>query len=177
MSLERPGAVTLKGGPLTLVGPELKVGDRAPDFAVVDKDLKPVSLADTEAGVRILSVVPSLDTPVCDTQTRRFNKEAADLPDVQIYTISMDLPFAQSRWCAAAGISKIKMLSDYQHADFGQNYGTLIKELRLDARAIFVLDSAGTLRHVEYVKEVGEHPDYEAALAVTKELSGEGTAP
>jgi thiol peroxidase len=172
MSVERSGAVTLKGGPLTLVGPELKVGDQAPDFALVDKDLKPVNLADTEQSVRIFSVVPSLDTPVCDTQTRRFNQEAADLPGVQIYTVSMDLPFAQSRWCAAAGINKISMLSDYQSGDFGQKYGTLIKELRLDARAIFVLDPEGTLRHVEYVKEVGEHPDYDAALAVTRELAG-----
>ena len=174
MSVERPGAVTLKGGPLTLVGPELKVGEQAPDFAVVDKDLKPVKLADTEAGVRIFSVVPSLDTPVCDTQTRRFNKDAADLPGVQIYTISMDLPFAQSRWCAAAGINKITMLSDYQHGDFGENYGTLIKELRLDTRAIFVLDSTATLRYVEYVKEVGDHPSYEAALAATRELVAGG---
>jgi thiol peroxidase len=172
MSLERPGAVTLKGGPLTLVGPELKIGGQAPDFAVVDKDLKPVNLADTEDGVRIFSVVPSLDTPVCDTQTRRFNQEAAGLPGVQVYTVSMDLPFAQSRWCAAAGIDKIKMLSDHQTGDFGQKYGTLIKELRLNSRAIFVVDEMGTLRHVEYVKEVGDHPNYEAALAVTRELIG-----
>jgi thiol peroxidase len=171
MSLERPSAVTLKGNPLTLIGPELKVGDQAPDFTVVDKDLKPVSLADTEQSVRVFSVLPSLDTPLCDTQTRRFNKEAADLSGVQIYTISMDLPFAQTRWCAAAGISKIKMLSDYQQGAFGENYGTLIKELRLDCRAIFVLDAAGSIHYVEYVKEVGEHPDYEAALAVTRELA------
>jgi thiol peroxidase len=172
MSSERPGAVTLKGGPLTLVGPELQAGDQAPDFAVVDKELKPVSLGDTEGSVRIFSVVPSLDTPVCDTQTRRFNQEAVELPGVQIYTISMDLPFAQSRWCAAAGISKIKMLSDYQTGDFGQKYGTLIKELRLDSRAIFVVDEAGILQHVEYVGEVGDHPDYEAALEATKKLVG-----
>jgi len=170
MSVERQGAVTLKGNALTLIGPELSVGDQAPDFAVVDRDLKPVSLSDTADSVRIFSVVPSLDTPVCDSQTRRFNKEASDLPGVQIYTVSMDLPFAQSRWCAAAGINKIEMLSDYQTGDFGRNYGTLIKELRLDARAIFVVDQDGTVRHVEYVKEVGDHPDYEAALAATKEL-------
>ena len=170
MSFERPGAVTLKGGPLTLVGPELKVGDQAPDFTAVDKELKPVGLTDTEESVRIFSVVPSLDTPVCDTQTRRFNQEATALPGVQIYTISMDLPFAQSRWCSAAGINKVKMLSDHQNGDFGEKYGTLIKELRLNARAIFVLDSAGTLQHVEYVEEVGDHPDYEAALEVTRNL-------
>lgn len=172
MSIERLGAVTLKGGPLTLIGPELRVGDQAPDFEVVDKDLKPVSLGDTKNSVRIFSVVPSIDTPVCDTQTRRFNQEAASLPGVQIYTISMDLPFAQSRWCAAAGVDKVKMLSDHAGGDFGRKYGTLIKELRLDARAIFVVDEAGTLRHVEYVKEVGEHPDYTAALAVTGGLVG-----
>jgi thiol peroxidase len=172
MSQERPGAVTLKGGALTLVGPELKVGDKAPDFTAVDKNLEPVSLRDTNQTVRIFSVVPSLDTPVCDTQTRRFNQEAASLPNVGIYTISMDLPFAQSRWCAAAGISKIRMLSDHVTGDFGRSYGTLIKELRLDTRAIFVLDGDGIIRHVEYVQEVGEHPDYEAALAVVKELVG-----
>ena len=170
VSIERPGVVTLKGGELTLLGPELKVGVQAPDFAVVDKDLKPVSLTDTEGSVRIFSVVPSLDTPVCDTQTRRFNREASELPGVQIYTISMDLPFAQSRWCAAAEISKIKMLSDYQTGDFGQKYGTLIKGLRLDTRAIFVVDQEGTLQHVEYVGEVGDHPDYEAALQVARKL-------
>jgi len=172
MSIERPGAVTLKGGPLTLIGPELKVGDQAPDFEVVDKELKPVTLGDTGNGVRIFSVVPSIDTPVCDTQTRRFNQEAADLPGVQIYTISMDLPFAQSRWCAATGVERITMLSDHVGGDFGRKFGTLIKELRLDARAIFVLDGAGILQHVEYVREVGEHPDYEAALGVTSSLVG-----
>ena len=172
MSIERPRAVTLKGGPLTLIGPELKVGDQAPDFEVVDKDLKPVSLNDTGDSVRIFSVVPSIDTPLCDTQTRRFNQEAASLPDVRIYTISMDLPFAQSRWCAAAGVSKVNMLSDHVGANFGRNFGTLIKELRLDARAIFVVDQEGVLQHVEYVKEVGEHPDYEAALEVVSRLVG-----
>lgn len=171
MSSERQGAVTLKGNPLTLVGPKLRVGDRAPEFTVVDKDLKPVNLNDTAGSVRIFSVVPSLDTPVCDSQTRRFNQEAAALPGVQIYTVSMDLPFAQSRWCAAAGISKIKMLSDYQTGDFGKQYGTLIKELRLDARSIFVVDEGGTLQHVEYVGEVGDHPDYQTALEVAKKLS------
>ena len=172
MSEERPGAVTLKGGALTLVGPELKVGDKAPDFKAVNQNLEPVTLADTKQAVRIFSVVPSLDTPVCDTQTRRFNKEAASLPGVEIYTVSMDLPFAQSRWCAAAGISKIQMLSDHTTGEFGRSYGTLIKELRLDTRAIFVLDEGGTLQHVEYVKEVGDHPDYDAALGVVRGLTG-----
>lgn len=172
MSLERPQAVTLKGNPLTLIGPELKAGDKAPDFTVSDQALKTFSLADTKGGVRIFSVVPSLDTPVCDTQTRRFNKEASELPSTTMYTISMDLPFAQNRWCATAGVDKVVMLSDHKDANFGASYGTLIKELRLDTRAIFVLDGDGVIRHAEYVGEVGDHPDYEAALKVARELSG-----
>lgn len=170
MSKERSGAVTLKGNPFTLVGPELKVGDQAPDFEVVDSSLAPFTLANTEAGARIFSVVPSLDTPVCDTQTRRFNKEASELEGVTIYTVSMDLPFAQKRWCAAAGVNKLVMLSDHRSGDFGQKYGTLVKELRLDTRALFVIDAQGVIRHVEYVKEIGDHPDYESALAAVKGL-------
>lgn len=167
-SVERPGAVTLRGNPLTLIGPELKVGDRAPDFVCVDTALKPVTLADTGNTVRIFSVVPSLDTPVCDAQTKRFNEETSRLPGVQIYTISMDLPFAQKRWCGAFGVDNLKMLSDHREASFGRNYGTLIKELRLESRAIFVLDKDGIIRHVEYVKEVADHPNYEAALTVAR---------
>jgi thiol peroxidase len=170
MSVERAGAVTLKGKPLTLVGPQLEVGEQAPGFEAIGKDLQPVKVDYAGAKVRILSVVPSLDTPVCDTQTRRFNKEASELPDVEIYTISMDLPFAQSRWCAAAGVNRIVMLSDHLKRDFGQNYGTLIKELGLDSRAIFVVDDKRILRHVEYVGEVGDHPDYEAALSAVRKL-------
>jgi len=172
MSLERPAAVTLKGNPLTLVGPELRTGDKAPDFNVVDLQLKPVTLADTSGKVRIFSVVPSLDTPVCDTQTRRFNQEAYKLEGTQVYTVSMDLPFAQNRWCTTAGVSSVKMLSDYQQASFGQNYGTLIKELRLNSRAIFVIDEEDTLRYAEYVGEVGDHPDYEVALAAVRSVLG-----
>ena len=172
MSLERPGAVTFKGNPLTLVGPELSVGDKVPDFKVVTRDLSPFGLADTEGTARIFSVVPSLDTPVCDSQTRRFNKEASQLPGVKIYTVSMDLPFAQARWCAAAGVDKLVMLSDYQTGAFGTAFGTLIKELRLDTRAIFVVDQTGTIRYVEYVKEMTSHPDYDSALVAAKEASG-----
>jgi thiol peroxidase len=172
MGQERPNAVTLKGNALTLIGPELKVGEKAPDFTAVDVNLKPVKYSDTQGKVRIFSVVPSLDTPVCDTQTRRFNSEAAELEGVQIYTISMDLPFAQNRWCTTAGVSKLKMLSDYQTASFGENYGTLIKEIRLNSRAIFVLDSDGIIQHAEYVGEVGEHPDYDAALEAARDLIG-----
>jgi len=170
--MERTGAVTLKGKPLTLVGPELKVGDRAPEFVCVDNDLKPVNLAQTGKEVRIFSVVPSLDTPVCDAQTRRFNEEAAKLPGVEIFAISMDLPFAQRRWCGAFGIDRVKMLSDHREASFGTAYGTLIKELRLESRSIFVVDRNNVIRHVEYVKEVTDFPDYEAALAVARSLTG-----
>jgi len=166
--MERPGATTLRGNPLTLVGPELKPGDPAPDFSLVDGSLKPVSLADTAGQVRIISVVPSLDTPVCDAQTKRFNEEAASLPGIDILTVSMDLPFAQKRWCGAFGVDKVKMLSDHKDASFGSHYGTLIKELRIESRAIFVLDRNNQVRHAEYVKEVADHPDYEAALRAAR---------
>jgi thioredoxin-dependent peroxiredoxin len=171
MPVKQPHAVTFKGDSLTLVGPELRVGDRAPDFTVTTRDLKPFTLADTEGKARIFSVVPSIDTPLCDTQTRRFNKEASNLPGVRIYTVSMDLPFAQSRWCTVAGVDKVVMLSDHQAASFGRNYGTLVEGLRLEARALFVLDAAGVIRHVEYVKDVSSHPDYDAALAAAREVS------
>src|ERR1700680_5256509 len=130
-SMERPGATTMKGNPLTLIGPELQPGDHAPDFNVVDGTLSTVNLEKTGNHVRIISVVPSLDTPVCDLQTKRFNEEAAKLPGVDILTISMDLPFAQKRWCGAFGVDKIKMLSDHRTGSFGEAYGTLIKELRI----------------------------------------------
>ena len=167
--MERAGATTLKGNPLTLVGPELKVGDAAPDFNVVDKGLKPVTLKDTGDAVRIFSVVPSLDTPVCDAQTKRFNEAAAALPGVDIYTVSMDLPFAQSRWCGAFAVDRVQMLSDHVSASFGQNWGTLIKELRIESRAIFVVDQANVLRYVEYVREVADFPNHDAALAAARE--------
>ncbi len=166
--MERPGATTLKGNPLTLIGPELKAGDAAPNFTAVDNNLKTVTLAETGGNVRIISVVPSLDTPVCDAQTKRFNEEAARLPNVDILTVSMDLPFAQKRWCGAFGVDRVKMLSDHKGADFGTHYGTLIKELRIESRAIFVLDRHNTIRHVEYVKEVADHPNYETALAAAR---------
>jgi thiol peroxidase len=168
---ERAGATTLRGNPMTLIGPELKPGDKAPDFEVVNDTLKPVNLDATGHKTRIFSVVPSLDTPVCDAQTKRFNEEAAKLKDVDIYTISMDLPFAQKRWCGNYGVDKVKMLSDHKTGSFGEHYGTLIKELRIESRAIFVVDKDNTLRHVEYVKEVGEHPNYEAALQAVKSAS------
>lgn len=169
--MERPGAVTLRGQPLTLIGPELKPGDQAPDFDVVDTSLSPVNLAKTGNAVRIFSVVPSLDTPVCDAQTKRFNDEAGKMPGVEVYTISMDLPFAQKRWCGAFGVDHVKMLSDHRNASFGQAYGTLIKELRIESRAIFVLDKDNVIRYVEYVKEVADFPDYEAALSAARALA------
>lgn len=170
--MERPGATTLKGNPLTLVGPELKPGDPAPDFEVVNNSLETVNLAKTGNSVRIFSVVPSLDTPVCDAQTKRFNEEAARLSGVDIFTISMDLPFAQKRWCGAFGVDRVKMLSDHRTGSFGAAYGTLIKELRIESRAIFVLDKNNVIRHVEYVKEVADHPNYDAALAAARSLLG-----
>jgi len=157
---------------MTLVGPEAKTGQKAPDFQGVDNSLQPVTLASTGQGVRIFSVVPSLDTPVCDIQTKRFNEEAGKLPGVTIYTFSMDLPFAQKRWCGAYGVDHVKMVSDHRDASFGTAYGTLIKELRILSRAIFVLDKDNTLKHVEYVKEVGEHPNYDAALSAARAAMG-----
>src|SRR5664279_1144644 len=166
--MERPGATTMKGNPKTLVGPELKVGDAAPDFSVVDGGLKTVTLKDTGNHVRIISVIPSLDTPVCDAQTKRFNDEAAKLADVDVITVSMDLPFAQKRWCGAFGVDKVKMLSDHKDGSFGSHWGTLIKELRIESRAIFVLNKDNSVRYVEYVKEVADFPNYDAALAAAR---------
>jgi thiol peroxidase len=153
---------------MTLVGPELKAGDKAPDFNAIDDALKPVNLAATGTGVRIFSVVPSLDTPVCDMQTKRFNDESGKLGGITIYTVSMDLPFAQKRWCGAFGVDHVKMVSDHRDASFGQAYGTLIKELRILSRAIFVVGKDNVIKHVEYVKEVSEHPNYDAALAAAR---------
>lgn len=167
MATERAGATTLQGKPLTLVGPELKVGDAAPKFTII-KGREKYAFAPAADKVRIISVVPSLDTPVCDQQTRRFNEEAAKLPKVEILTVSVDLPAAQGRWCGAAGVDKVTCLSDHYDTSFGQAYGVLIKELRLLARAIFVVGKDGKLKHVEYVKEVASHPNYDAALAAAK---------
>ena len=168
---ERGGGVTFKGNPLTLIGPEITVGSPAPDFHVVAQDLSPASLATFTGKTILISVVPSLDTPVCDAQTRRFNQEAATLPNVEVLTISMDLPFAQKRWCGAAGIDRVKVLSDHKDASFGIAYGTLIKELRLLSRSIFVVDGKGAIRYVEYVPEIASHPNYDAALAAARQLA------
>jgi len=169
---ERAGVVTFKGNPLTLLGPEIRPGDRAPDFQVLSQDLSQVKLSDARGKVRLISVVPSLDTPVCDAQTRRFNQEASRLPaGVEIWTISMDLPFAQRRWCGAAGIDRIKVLSDHRDANFGLAFGCLVKELRLLARSVFVVDQQDTIRHVEYVRELTTHPNSDAALAAVRQLT------
>jgi len=158
---------------MALAGPELKVGDKAPDFACVDNSLKPVTLADTGRNVRIFSVLPSLDTPVCDAQTRRFNEEAANLHGVDIYTVSVDLPFAQKRYCNAFAVDRVKMLSDHRDCSFGTHYGTLIKDMRIESRALFVLDRDNVIRYVQYVKETSDHPDYEPALRTARALAGE----
>ena len=158
----------LMGKPFSLTGPELKAGDLAPDFDLMDSSLKSVKLGDTGPGVRIFSVVPSLDTPVCDAQTKRFEDEAVGLGGVNIFTVSMDLPFAQKRWCSSFGVSHVAMLSDHKDASFGENYGTLIPDMRIESRAIFVVDATNTVCYVEYVKEVGSHPDYEAALEAAR---------
>ena len=171
MSQERTGVITFKTNPMTLLGPDIKVGDAAPDFRVVDNGLQPVTLASSAGKVRLITVVPSIDTPTCDTMTRKFNEEAAKLPEaVVIYTISLDLPFAQKRWCGAAGIERVKTLSDYQDRSFGLNYGLLIKELKLLTRAVYVIDAQGKVAYREIVKEVTAEPDYAAALAAAKKL-------
>jgi thioredoxin-dependent peroxiredoxin len=172
MPEERKGAVTMRGNPMTLVGAEIRPGQKAPAFTAVGKGLAPVSLDQFKGKVKIISALPSIDTPVCDAETRRFNEEAAKLPaDVQVLTISMDLPFAQARWCGAAGVDKVTMLSDWRKAEFGEKYGALIKELHLLARAVFVVDKSDNVTHVQYVKEVATQPDYEAVLEAARKAA------
>jgi thioredoxin-dependent peroxiredoxin len=172
MAQERHGAVTMRGNPVTLVGPEIKVGDKAPSFNALEALGSPITLDSLKDKAKVFNVIVSVDTPVCDAQTRRFNEEAAKLPaDVEILTVSMDLPFAQKRYCGAAGIDKVKTISDYRDASFGQAYGVLIKEHRLLARAVFVVDKNNTVQYTEYVKEVTQHPNYDAALSAIKKLA------
>ena len=167
--IERTGIITFLGNPLTLVGTAATVGQRVRGFQVVDNDLNPKSLADFAGKVLLVASVPSLDTPVCDMETRRFNSEASKLgEDVHVLTISMDLPFAQKRWCGAAGIDRVMTLSDHRNASFGENWGVLIKELRLLARAVFVVGRDGMFKYVEVVPEVTHEPNYDAALAAAK---------
>lgn len=168
---ERKEAVTFKGKPLTLLGPELKPGDKAPGFTVIDNDLVPRKLEDYTGDVLIISSVPSLDTPVCDMETRRFNSEAAKLDDgIKVLTVSMDLPFAQARWCGTAGAEHVLTLSDYAHRDFGTGWGVLMKELMLLARCVFVVDQKGVIQYVQLVPEVTDEPDYDAVLEAAKKL-------
>lgn len=171
MLAERTGIITFKGNPMTLLGPELKAGNQAPEFSVVDTALAPVTLASYAGKIKVISAVPSLDTPVCDMETRRFNREAAELPgNVAVLTVSLDLPFAQKRWCGAAGIDRVTTLSDYRERSFAHAYGVLIKELLLLSRSIFVIDATDTIRYIQHVPEVTSEPDYAAVLAAVKAL-------
>jgi thiol peroxidase len=168
---ERQGLITFKGGPMTLLGPEVKVGGKAPDFKAVDNGMQLATLDSFRGKIKIISSVPSLDTPVCDMETRRFNEEAGKLPDnVVVLTVSMDLPFAQKRWCAAAGVEKVKTLSDYQSRSFGLAYGVVIKELKLLSRAVFIVDDQDIIRYIEMVPEVTKEPDYDRVLNAVKAL-------
>ncbi|MFB4166740.1 thiol peroxidase [Virgibacillus sp. JSM 102003] len=160
--------VTFNQDPVTLLGNEISVGDQAPNFTVLSNDLKEVKLEDYQDKVKLISVVPSIDTGVCSDQTQRFNKEAEDIGNVQVLTISMDLPFAQARWREVNKVNELEMLSDHRDANFGENYGVLIKELRLLSRSIFVVDSTNKVTYVEYVSEVTNHPDYDKALEEAK---------
>ena len=169
MDTERKNATTLKGSPFTLIGSEIKPGQKAPDFTVLAGDLSPVTLASSRGKTRLILSVPSLDTPVCDTETRRFNEEASKLPGIEVLVISMDLPFAQGRFCRTAGIENLKTLSDHRDASFGRAYGTLIKELRLLSRAVFVVDADDHVQYVEYVQEVSTHPNYVSVLSALQQ--------
>lgn len=162
--------VTFKGGPVTLLGSEVKVGDTAPDFQVLDNGLGEVTLKDYSGKKKLISVVPSLDTGVCSKQTRKFNEEAAGVDNSVILTISNDLPFAQKRWCAAEGIENVVTLSDHKDLSFGNNYGTVMEELRLQARSVFVVDENDTVTYVEYVSEGTDEPDYDKAVEALKSL-------
>lgn len=166
---ERTGVVTMKGKPLTLIGPALAVGSALPDFVLTANDMSDLSSASYKDKVLVLSVVPSLDTGVCALQTRTFNQKASQLSeDVVILTVSMDLPFAQKRFCGAEGIDRVVTASDFKHRSFGPAFGVLIKELGLLARAVFVVDRSGTVRHVEYVSEISQEPSYDATLAAVQ---------
>ncbi len=168
---DRSGIITMKGDGLTLTGNEVKTGDKAHDFVLTKNDLSPAALSDYKGKVIIFSVVPSLDTGVCDLQTRKFNEEASKLADdIVILTVSMDLPFAQSRWCGAAGVERLETLSDYKEASFGNAYGVLIKELRLLTRSVFVVDKDGVIRYIEIVPEITDEPNYDAAVEAAKKL-------
>lgn len=167
----RKAAITLKGNPVDLVGPKLKAGDAAPDFSLQDNSLGEVTLGATAGKTRIIATVPSLDTPVCDAETKKFNEQVGQMPGVDVQVVSMDLPFGQKRWCGSEGVENVKTLSAHQCTDFGEKYGVLIKDGPLDrclCRAVFVVGPDEKLKHVEYVSEITEHPNYEAALSAAK---------
>lgn len=165
---------TLKGNPLSLQGPELKPGDSAPDAVLKSSLVDNLRISSTNGRTRIFSVVPSLDTPVCSQQTKRFNEEAAKLKGVDFYTVSCDLPTAQARFCGAEGIDRerLKVLSDHVDVSFGRLWGTLIPDLRIESRAVFVVDPQGIIRYAEYVPEVASHPNYDAVLECARKLAG-----
>jgi thiol peroxidase len=169
---ERTGLVTLRGTPMTLVGTPLKEKDVSPDITLLSNDLTPVHLSDYKGKICLISSVPSLDTPICDVQTRRFNQEVTQAGNnIHVLTISVDLPFAQKRWCGASGMDKVITLSDHRETAFGLAYGVLMKEVRLLARAVFILDASGTLQYQEIVSEIGNEPDFATALSVIKSIS------
>lgn len=171
MTQERSGMVTFAGNPVTLIGNEICVGDKAPNFEVLANDLSKVTLEDSNGKVRLINCVPSLDTGVCDAQTRKFNEAVSNLGnDIEVLTISVDLPFAQNRWCGAAGIERVQTFSDHINMSFGTAYGTYMKEYRLECRAVFVVDEKNLVQYVEYVAEITEHPNYEAALEAVKSI-------
>lgn len=175
MAETRKGEVTFKGNPVELVGPKLNVGDQAPDFTCVGAGLAVVSLADTAGKARLFNVIPSLDTPVCNVQTRKFSEELQALGDkVAAYSVSLDLPFAQQRWCTDAKVENVKNLSDVRDQSFGKNYGVLIQGLPIPllARAVIVVDPSNTIRHIEIVPEIAQEPNYEPALKALKEAAG-----
>jgi thiol peroxidase len=166
--IKRNDIVKFGGNPVTLIGTEIKVGDKAPDFTVLTPDLSPLSLKDTSGQVRVISIVPSIDTSVCDIQTRWFNEEAAKLNGLVILSISVDLPFALKKYCAAQGIAAIKTVSDHRELDFGLKYGFVIEELRLLSRGTIVIDKDDIVRHIEYVANIGDQPDYDKVMTVVK---------
>jgi thiol peroxidase len=169
---ERSAAVSMHGNPLTLIGKELSVGDPAPDVELLDNDLNPIRLSSFQGKVCVISSVPSLDTPVCDMETRRFNEAAGQLDDdVVILTVSVDLPFAQKRWCGAAGVENVVTLSDHRDTAFGTAFGVLVKELRLLGRSIFIIDRNGTIQYIQHVKELSEEPDYDAVLEAVQKTA------
>lgn len=172
MAQERTGVITMKGSPMTLIGPALKAGDKAPDFDVIDQALKPVNLASSKGKVRLFATVPSLDTAVCATETKRFSQEISKLPpDVQFYTVSADLPFAQKRWCGAENVN-VPTLSDHRSLSFAERYGVLVKELRILARAIFVVDASDKVTYVQIVPEIAQEPDYDRAIQAARQAAG-----